>query len=143
MFSQHEQENTGFSLALSEALDAIKWNANGLIPVIAQQHDSKEVLMLAWMNRAALEETLRHGRMCYWSRSRQTFWRKGESSGQVQMLVSLSLDCDADTLLAQVDQTGPACHTGRRSCFYWRFHNKQLQIDTDPLINPEELYSSS
>lgn len=143
MFSQLEQKPSGFTLALNDALDALKWNQDGLIPVIAQQHDTKEVLMLAWMNREALEETLSSGHMCYWSRSRQAFWKKGESSGQVQMLVSLSLDCDADAVLAQVDQTGPACHTGRRGCFYWRIDGQTVTIDNDPLIHPDELYSTS
>src|SRR5699024_430147 len=115
MFSQLEQKASGFSLRLEHALDAMKWNQDGLIPVIAQQHDSKEVLMLAWMNRAALEETLRSGHMCYWSRSRQAFWKKGESSGLVPKLVILCLNGDAHTIVEQVNQTGPSCHTGRRA----------------------------
>ncbi|MCK5917387.1 MAG: phosphoribosyl-AMP cyclohydrolase, partial [Cocleimonas sp.] len=103
---------------LSDALRALKFNQDGLIPAIAQQYDSGEVLMMAWMNQASIEETLKTSRVCYWSRSRQAYWRKGESSGQVQMLKELRIDCDADTLLIKVDQTGPACHTGRRQCFY-------------------------
>lgn len=142
MFRKNEQQAKGFSQPLTQALEAIRWNSDGLVPVIAQQHDTKEVLMLAWMNKTALEETLRHGRMCYWSRSRQALWRKGESSGQEQWLRQLSIDCDGDTLLALVDQTGPACHTGRRSCFYWRFDAEQLTIDSEPLIDPSELYTS-
>ncbi|MBV9783847.1 MAG: phosphoribosyl-AMP cyclohydrolase [Acidisphaera sp.] len=98
--------------------EAIRFDANGLVPAIAQQHDTGEVLMLAWMNRAALEETLATGAVCYFSRSRQSLWRKGETSGHVQKLVELRVDCDADALLLLVDQTGPACHTGNRSCFY-------------------------
>lgn len=97
---------------------SLKYNDQGLIPVIAQQHDNGMVLMMAWMNAAAIEETLRSGRMTYWSRSRQTFWAKGETSGNVQKLVALRVDCDEDCLLALVDQTGPACHTNRQSCFY-------------------------
>ncbi len=94
------------------------FNADGLIPAIAQQHDTGEVLMMAWMNRASIAETLETGQVCYWSRSRQAFWRKGESSGHVQRLTELRYDCDGDTILLLVDQTGAACHTNRRSCFY-------------------------
>ena len=105
--------------ALPPALEqAVTFDAAGLVPAIAQQHDSGETLMLAWMNRAALAETLATGRVCYWSRSRRALWRKGERSGQVQRLVELRVDCDGDTLLLRVEQTGVACHTGRRSCFY-------------------------
>ena len=100
--------------------EALKFDAAGLIPAIAQQHDSGEVLMLAWMTREAVEETLATGRVCYWSRSRQRLWRKGETSGHVQRLVEMRLDCDGDTLLLRVDQEGPACHTGERSCFFRR-----------------------
>lgn len=100
---------------------AVTWDRNGLVPAIAQQHDTGEVLMLAWMNKEALEETLATGRVCYWSRSRRKLWRKGETSGHVQRLVEARLDCDGDTVLLLVDQTGPACHTGARSCFFRRF----------------------
>jgi len=99
-------------------LDDILFNTDGLVPAIAQQHDTGEVLMMAWMNRASIAESLETGQVCYWSRSRQSFWRKGESSGHRQRLVELRYDCDGDTLLLQVDQTGAACHTNRRSCFY-------------------------
>ncbi len=109
------EESFGDTEAL---LDAVSFNAKGLVPVIAQQHDTGEVLMLAWMNRQSLGETLATGRVCYWSRSRQAFWRKGETSGHVQRLVGCRLDCDGDTLLLFVDQTGPACHTGARTCFF-------------------------
>lgn len=107
----------------SDALIAgLRFSAEGLIPAIAQQHDSGEVLMLAWMSRESLGETLRTGQVTYWSRSRQALWRKGETSGHRQRLVELRYDCDEDALLLLVDQTGPACHTNRRSCFYraWR-----------------------
>src|SRR5579863_7616293 len=99
-------------------LDAIAFDANGLVPAIAQQHDTGEVLMLAWMNRAAVAETLATGQAVYFSRSRDKLWRKGESSGQGQRLVELRMDCDADALLLLVDQHGVACHTGRRDCFF-------------------------
>ncbi len=130
--------NTRFPLA--DILDAIRFNADGLIPAIAQQHDSGEVLMMAWMNRETLEETLRTGRICYWSRSRGKPWRKGESSGQQQHLKSAALDCDGDTLLLQVDQAGPACHSGRRSCFYVALEGGEARINSDPLIDPDTLY---
>ena len=100
--------------------EALKFDAAGLIPAIAQQHDTGEVLMLAWMSREAIAETLATGRVCYWSRSRQRLWRKGETSGHVQRLVEMRLDCDGDTLLLRVAQEGPACHTGERSCFFRR-----------------------
>jgi phosphoribosyl-AMP cyclohydrolase len=103
---------------LTALLDAVRFSADGLVPAIAQQAGSGEVLMMAWMNREALIETVTTGRVCYWSRSRGGLWRKGESSGQVQRLKELRVDCDGDTLLLVVDQTGVACHTGRRSCFY-------------------------
>ena len=97
---------------------SLRYDANGLIPAIAQDADSGEVLMMAWMNAEAVARTLETGRVTYWSRSRQAFWIKGETSGHVQRLVELRVDCDRDCLLALVDQTGPACHTGRRSCFF-------------------------
>lgn len=102
----------------SQLLAALRFGSDGLIPAVAQQHDSGEVLMLAWMNRDAVTETLKTGRVCYWSRSRKQLWRKGESSGHVQRLVELRVDCDGDALLVRVDQSGAACHTGTRSCFF-------------------------
>ncbi len=137
---QTEKMSLGEGLALAEALDTLPYNADGLVPAIAQQHDSGEVLMMAWMNRAAIEESLRTGRVCYWSRSRQAFWRKGESSGQMQYLKAMRFDCDGDTILLQVDQIGPACHTGRRNCFYNRVEGDRLVVDALPLIDPERLY---
>lgn len=126
---------------LDEALSSLKYNNEGLIPAIAQQFDTNEVLMMAWMNRASIEETLQTGRVCYWSRSRNRFWRKGESSGQMQVLKEFRYDCDADTILLLVDQTGPACHTGRRSCFYNKVEGDQVIIDRDVLIDPSTLYA--
>ena len=126
--------------ALAALLDEIRFDANGLIPAIAQQHDTGEVLMLAWMNAEAVAETLATGRVCYWSRSRSAPWRKGETSGQVQLLVEMRVDCDADTLLLLVEQTGVACHTGRRSCFYRAVREGELVTVADPVVTPEELY---
>ncbi len=97
---------------------SLRYNDQGLVPAIAQDAESGEVLMLAWMNAQAVAQTLETGRVTYWSRSRQAFWIKGETSGNTQELVSLRVDCDRDCLLVQVRQTGPACHTGRRACFY-------------------------
>ena len=125
---------------LSDSLDKLKYTAEGLIPAIAQQYDTQEVLMMAWMNRSSIEETLQTGRVCYWSRSRNNYWRKGEQSGQMQVLKELRFDCDADTILLQVDQTGPACHTGRRSCFYNKVEGDQVIIDHEVLIDPHSLY---
>ena len=96
----------------------LKFDARGLIPAVAQDHENGELLMLAWMNAEAVARTLESGRVTYWSRSRQAFWIKGETSGNVQRLVEMRVDCDRDCLLLLVDQTGPACHTNRRSCFY-------------------------
>jgi len=123
-------------------LDSLKYNSDGLIPAIAQQHDTGEVLMLAWMNRASIAETLQTGQVCYWSRSRHAFWRKGESSGQMQVLKEFRFDCDADTLLLLVDQTGAACHTGRRSCFYNKVEGGKVVIDREVLIDPALLYKN-
>jgi phosphoribosyl-AMP cyclohydrolase len=141
-FKTLERAATDSLHSLEEILAAVRFNADGLIPAIAQQHDSREVLMLAWMNRHSLEETLRSGRVCYWSRSRGRLWRKGESSGQQQHLVAAALDCDGDTLLLQVDQTGPACHTGRRSCFYVALEGDSARIASAPLIDPDTLYAA-
>jgi len=121
-------------------LAAIKPDAAGLIPAIAQQHDTGEVLMVAWMNKESLAETLATGRVCYYSRSRKALWRKGETSGQVQMLVDIRLDCDGDTILLLVDQQGVACHTGRRNCFYRAPRGETLANIAEPLMDPEALY---
>jgi phosphoribosyl-AMP cyclohydrolase len=126
--------------ARARLLDAVRFDQHGLVACIAQQHDTGEVLMMAWMNRASLTETLATGRVCYWSRSRRALWRKGETSGQVQALVDIRLDCDGDALLALVDQTGVACHTGRRSCFYRALRDGDLAELTAPEADPEALY---
>lgn len=127
-----EQAGLGDSRPLTEVLDAIPWNGDGLIAAIAQQHGSGEVLMLAWMNRTALEETLSSGQVCYWSRSRRQLWRKGETSGHRQRLIEARLDCDGDAVLLLVEQQGPACHTGRRSCFYNRLEGDRLTVASSP-----------
>ncbi|WP_373087092.1 phosphoribosyl-AMP cyclohydrolase [Sneathiella sp.] len=123
-------------------LKRITFDQNGLVPAIAQQHDSGEVLMMAWMNREAVQETLQTGRVCYWSRSRAALWRKGESSGNIQRLVELRLDCDGDTLLVLVDQTGPACHTGRHNCFFTAIREGSPEIISEVEIPPEEMYGA-
>ncbi len=131
-FQALEAAPVGATADLDSVLGSIPWNADGLIPAIAQQSDTREVLMLAWMNRDALRETLTTGRVCYWSRSRQSFWRKGETSGNQQHLVSAFLDCDGDTLLLEVNQSGPACHTLRRSCFYLALSEDGARVVTSP-----------
>jgi phosphoribosyl-AMP cyclohydrolase len=125
---------------MSEIFEAIRFNEAGLVAAIAQQHDTGEVLMLAWMNRAAIEETLATGQVCYFSRSRQKLWRKGGTSGQAQKLIDLRIDCDGDALLLLVDQTGVACHTGRRSCFYTAVRGGALIELSKPEIDPAALY---
>ncbi len=128
--------------ARARLIAAIRFDSRGLVPAIAQQHDSGEVLMMAWMNRDAVEETLATGRVCYFSRSRQGLWRKGETSGQVQGLVELRLDCDGDTLLALVDQVGVACHTGRHNCFFQAIRDGQLVPIAAPEVDPAKLYGA-
>lgn len=128
-----ESAATGSRWPLTAVLDALPWNSDGLIAAIAQQHDSGEVLMLAWMNRRALAETLASGQVCYWSRSRQCLWRKGKSSGHRQRLIEARLDCDGDAVLLQVDQHGPACHTGRPNCFYNAIRDGAVEVISSPL----------
>lgn len=99
-------------------LENLVFNENGLIPVVAQQYNTKQVLMLAYMNKLAIEKTLETGYVHYWSRSRNSLWKKGETSGCLQKLIELKIDCDFDTILVLVDQTGPACHTGKENCFF-------------------------
>ena len=115
--------------------DVVRFNTDGLIPAIAQDADNGQILMMAWMNAEALAETLRGGQVCYWSRSRGALWRKGETSGHVQELVNLSIDCDGDTILMQVRQTGAACHTYRRSCFYRRHIGEGRLVITDEVMD--------
>lgn len=142
-FKAREAASVGDAVSLQEILGHLRFNADGLIPAIAQQQQTGEVLMLAWMNRAALEETLDTGRVCYWSRSRQALWRKGESSGQIQLLCEMRFDCDGDAILLLVDQQGPACHTGRQSCFYQVVNDGKVIINMAPLIDPATLYGQS
>jgi phosphoribosyl-AMP cyclohydrolase len=121
----------------------IKWNEQGLVPVITQDWQSGEVLMLAWMNREALLQTLAEGRVIYWSRSRGKLWRKGDESGHIQHLKELRLDCDADTVLVKVEQVGGiACHTGRRSCFFQRLENGALHVTDAVLRQPADIYGN-
>ncbi len=121
----------------------IAYDAQGLVPAIAQQHDTGEVLMLAWMNAEAVAETLATGRVCYYSRSRGKLWRKGESSGQTQRLIELRMDCDGDALLLLVDQLGVACHTGRRDCFFQASRDGHWHEVASPVVAPETLYGTT
>lgn len=121
--------------------EEVRWTAEGLVPVIAQEADSGEVLMLAWMNREALERTVQEGRAVYWSRSRGRLWVKGERSGHAQRVREIRLDCDGDTVLLRVEQGGGiACHTGRRRCFYRRFEKEGWIVDEPVLEAPEDIY---
>jgi phosphoribosyl-AMP cyclohydrolase len=122
------------------ALAEIEFDRDGLVPAVAQQFDTGEVLMVAWMNREAVRATLSEGRVCYWSRSRAGLWRKGETSGQVQILREMRLDCDGDTVLLLVDQHGVACHTGRRSCFFRGWRDGTWRIIAEPEVDPRQLY---
>jgi phosphoribosyl-AMP cyclohydrolase len=128
---------------IEQTLAEIRFDRDGLVPAIAQQYDSGEILMVAWMNREAVHTTLTDGRVCYWSRSRAKLWRKGETSGQVQLLRELRLDCDGDTLLLLVDQHGVACHTGRRSCFFRAWRAGGWTVIAEPQIDPATLYPES
>ncbi|MEP5731897.1 MAG: phosphoribosyl-AMP cyclohydrolase [Sulfitobacter sp.] len=113
--------------------NTLTFNDAGLIPAIAQDHITKDVLMLAWMNAQSIAQTLETGRVTYWSRSRSAFWVKGETSGHVQKLVDFRFDCDQDCLLVMVDQTGPACHTGRPNCFYNAVRDDEVVELTQPI----------
>ncbi len=126
---------------MNSVLDQIKWNQAGLAPAIAQEHDTGKVLMVAWMNRQALQATLAEGRAVYFSRSRQKLWRKGEESGHVQQLKEIRIDCDADVVLMQVEQIGGiACHTGRHNCFYRRYQDGEW-IEVEPALkDPSAIY---
>ncbi|MCW2237051.1 phosphoribosyl-AMP cyclohydrolase [Azospirillum canadense] len=129
--------------AFDDVIAAIAFNADGLVPAIAQAEGTGEVLMMAWMNRDAVLETLETGRVCYWSRSRGGLWRKGETSGQVQRLKDFRIDCDGDTLLLIVEQDGVACHTGRRSCFFRSVRGETLETNQEVQTDPSVLYGHS
>jgi phosphoribosyl-AMP cyclohydrolase len=128
--------------AIMSAYDNLKFNADGLIPAIVQDATSGRVLMMAWMNRASLEATVTTGRTHFWSRSRQQFWIKGETSGHVQKVKDIAFDCDGDTLLIQVEQTGAACHEGYRSCFFRSLSagGAEARVTEARLQTPEEIY---
>ena len=122
--------------------DKLKFTAEGLIPAIVQEQSTGRVLMMAWMNRASLESTLQTGKTHFWSRSRQKFWMKGESSGHVQVVKDVAFDCDGDTLLIQVEQAGAACHEGYRSCFFRSVEGQgaSFKVTETQLQTPEEIY---
>ncbi|MGE8047125.1 phosphoribosyl-AMP cyclohydrolase [Pseudomonas monteilii] len=132
MFLKLEQAAAGTRFPLKEVISQIPWSPQGLVAAVAVQHDSGEVLMLAWMNEEALRETLETQRACYWSRSRRGLWRKGETSGNVQHVKEIRLDCDGDALLLLVDQLGAACHTGRQSCFFNVIDGDQVVVNGGP-----------
>jgi phosphoribosyl-AMP cyclohydrolase len=133
MFDNLEDAELGHEVSLGALLDAVKFDSDGLVPAIAQDAASRDVLMLAWMNREAVERTLQDGYACYWSRSRGAFWRKGETSGHLQALKEMRFDCDGDAILLLVDQTGPACHTNRPSCFYLTVSNGTARVSSEPI----------
>ena len=133
MIKTLENLPTGSSLALQEVIDNLPWNAQGLINAVTQQYDSGELLMVAWMNKEALLETIASKRACYWSRSRQCLWRKGETSGHTQEVKSIFLDCDGDAVLLKVDQKRAACHTGRKSCFYNQIIDDRVVVVNDKI----------
>ena len=120
--------------------DQLKFNADGLIPAIVQEQSTGRVLMLAWMNRASLESTIATGKTHFWSRSRQKFWMKGETSGHVQVVKDIAFDCDGDTLLIQVEQTGAACHEGYQSCFFRSVAGQDFKVTEPRLQTPEAIY---
>jgi phosphoribosyl-AMP cyclohydrolase len=126
---------------VSILLDQIKWTEDGLIPAIAQDWQTGEILMMAWMNSEALSLTTELNHVVYWSRSRKQLWHKGESSGHVQIVKGIALDCDADAIIVKVEQLGDiACHTGRRSCFYREWKNGAWETVSDVVKNPTEIY---
>lgn len=122
--------------------EQLKYDANGLIPAIIQDQKTGRVLMMAWMNRASLEQTVKTGKTHFWSRSRQKFWMKGESSGHTQDVKDIAFDCDGDTLLIQVEQTGAACHEGYRSCFFRSVGSRgeATEVTEPQLQTPEQMY---
>jgi phosphoribosyl-AMP cyclohydrolase len=129
------------SKTVNSVIKLLLFNTDGLVPSITQQYNTGEILMMAWMSEDAVRETLDTGQVCYWSRSRSQIWRKGEISGQTQKLLDFRWDCDADTILLQVNQTGVACHTGRRNCFYNAVRNNEITVIADVKTNPDDMYS--
>ncbi len=122
-------------------LDEIKWSEDGLVPAIAQDAETGEILMFAWMNRESLEQTVAHGEAVYWSRSRRRLWHKGEESGHVQRVAEIRVDCDKDVVLLKIEQVGGiACHTGRRSCFHFRLEDGRWVAVEPVLKDPERIY---
>ena len=129
MMTSKTESSSGIKLGGDASfISDVAFNEAGLVPAIAQQHDTGEVLMMAWMNRESLSQTLQTKRVCYFSRSRNQLWRKGDSSGHIQKLISAHLDCDGDTILLKIDQTGAACHTGSRSCFFREMSDRDGEI---------------
>ena len=129
----------GKNVATKELIDSVKFDDKGLVPAICQDAVTGEILMMAWMNRESLAKTLKEGKACYWSRSRQKLWLKGESSGHVQRVIDLRIDCDADCVLIRVEQEGPACHTGYRSCFYRRVEDGEWREEGNRLVTQEAM----
>jgi len=125
-------------------LDKLKFNSDGLIPAIIQEQSTGRVLMMAWMNKEAVKRTVEEGKTVFWSRSRQKYWIKGETSGHVQVVKDVAFDCDGDTLLIQVEQTGAACHEGYKSCFFRSIENKgnSFAVKEPQLIKPEQVYGN-
>jgi phosphoribosyl-AMP cyclohydrolase len=133
LLEELEAGSAGSTVALSDLLEALPYNDQGLVAAIAQDDTTNAVLMLGWMDRTAIERTLNEGYACYYSRSRQTYWRKGETSGHLQRVIELRFDCDGDALLLRVDQAGPACHTNRETCFYLRVDADRVIVASDPV----------
>lgn len=132
LFDELETAPAGATRNLAELLDALPYNEDGLLPAVAQDATTRDVLMLAWMSRQALEITLEEGYACYYSRSRRALWRKGETSGHVQRVREIRFDCDGDAVLLVVEQTGPACHTERPSCFYLQVDGARVRVTSAP-----------
>ena len=128
-----ESKASGTIFDLDSILKVLKFNQDGLIPAVAQDIDTKEVLMLAWMDDKAIRSTLEEGQVCYYSRSRKAYWKKGEESGHKQRMVEMYIDCDGDSILLLVNQEGPACHTNRSGCFYLRVEKNTVMISSDPI----------
>ena len=128
-----ESKASGTTFDLDSVLQAMTFNQDGLIPAVAQDIDTKEVLMLAWMDDKAIRSTLEEGQVCYYSRSRKGYWKKGKESGHKQRMVEMYIDCDGDSILLLVNQKGPACHTNRSGCFYLRVEKNTVMISSDPI----------